>query len=113
MSSLAPDDFRGVEIFPPFGASNQAYRNTWLEDDGLSAVEINHISEFVLEYESFATEVHVKLEQAKDNVYGPGWKSIMVVLPVNDDRVVISNTQHEAIDMGRDAKGRRRFEIML
>jgi len=36
-SNVAEDDYRAVEIFPPPGASQASYSNTWYEDDGISA----------------------------------------------------------------------------
>lgn len=113
MGSLELDDYRALELFPPSGTSNKIYKNTWLEDDGLSANACNHISDFTVEYESFVLEVHVRFSKGKKNMYQPLWNTLTVVLPVNDERNVINIDGKKVVDKGRDQRGRRKFEVEL
>lgn len=109
---LADDDWRGVEIFPPIGNfSGRLYTNTWYEDDGISSEASEKISAFTISYQSFVLEIHVGFEKGKDNAYDPLWKDLSIILPVGDERVVISINGAEVLDLGRDKKGRRVFKM--
>jgi len=112
--SLVADDYRAVEIFPPKGSSNgRMWKNTWYEDDGLSAKP--NISSFTISYSSTAANVVVTFEKniRKDGGFIPLWKELCIVLPVFDERVVTGFSGKIATDMGRDSRGRRVFKISI
>lgn len=114
MSSLAADNLRGVEIFPPLGDSHRVYSNTWYEDDGLTIESEAKISTFTVKYEAFIMEVKVWFETGSKNEYVPEWRDLEVVLPVGDERVVVSGVEgREVTDLGRDGRGRRKFVLGL
>ena len=113
-TSLVADDYRAVEIFPPKGSSNgHIWKNTWYEDDGLSARP--NISSFTISYSSTAANVVVAFEKSirKDGGFVPLWKELCIILPVFDERVVTGFSGKTATDMGRDSRGRRVFKISV
>jgi alpha-glucosidase (family GH31 glycosyl hydrolase) len=112
--SLVADDYRGIEIFPPKGSSNgHIWKNTWYEDDGLSAKP--NISNFTISYTSTAANVMVTFEKNIHEIDGfvPLWKELEIILPVFDERVVTGADGRSATDLGRDSRGRRVFKISV
>jgi alpha-glucosidase (family GH31 glycosyl hydrolase) len=112
--SLVADDYRAVEIFPPKRSSNgRLWKNTWYEDDGLSARP--NISSFTISYSSTVSNVVVTFEKniQKDGGYIPLWKELFIILPVFDERVVTGFSGKTTTDMGRDSRGRRVFKISI
>lgn len=112
--SLAPDDYRGVEIFPPKGTSNgYVWKNIWYEDDGLSARP--KISIFTISYSSTETKVVVTFEKdiQKDGGFVPLWKELRIILPVGDERNIIGSDGTNAASLGKDVCGRRVFKIAV
>lgn len=114
-SSLVPDDYRGIEIFPPKGSSTgHVWRNTWYEDDGVSAKPI--ISRFVVCYSSTEEEVMVGFQKEVGEGKGgfvPLWWEVSVILPVGDERVVLLEDGTKAINTGKDGRGRKVFKIAV
>jgi alpha-glucosidase (family GH31 glycosyl hydrolase) len=110
--SLVADDYRGVEIFPPKGNSNgYIWKNKWYEDDGLSANP--KISTFALSYSSTEATVMVTFEKhiQKEGGFVPLWKQLSIILPIGDERVATGSDGKTSIDLGRDTRGRRVFQI--
>ncbi|KUL82919.1 hypothetical protein ZTR_10379 [Talaromyces verruculosus] len=105
------DDYRGVEIFPPQGSSHgHTFSTTWLEDDGYT--QNAGVSSFTIEYSSTAEKVTVGFERGNENKYVPAWKSLDVVLPVGDERHVVSLQSGQPLEyVGVDAKGRRVYRL--
>ncbi|KAK5279100.1 hypothetical protein LTR16_007984 [Cryomyces antarcticus] len=85
---LPEDDRRGVEIFPPEKSwPGRTYRNTWYEDDGISARP--NIAKFTLSYSSREETVAVELE-IELNGYELRWKHLSIILPVRETRMVVA-----------------------
>lgn len=111
--SLADDDYRGVEIFPPKGSSDKIFSNTWYEDDGLSAEKNLKISAFTITYRAELLQIHVGFYENEKNAYVPLWKDLSVVLPVGDEREIVGLDGQTVVDMGRTTKGRRVFKVTI
>jgi len=111
--SLAEDDYRGVEIFPPKGSSATVFTNTWYEDDGLSNEKNVKISSFTLTYRAELVQVHVGLSKGEKNEYVPAWKELSIILPVGDERDVVGLDGQTIVDCGRTTKGRRIFRFAV
>jgi hypothetical protein len=110
--SLVPDDYRGVEIFPPNGSSNgDAWVNTWYEDDGLSADPV--ISRFTIEYRCTEKGISVRFtSRIGDGGFKPLWKELDIILPAGDDRgVIIGDNGTPATRIGKDKRGRMVFRM--
>ncbi|KAH8173601.1 glycosyl hydrolases family 31 domain-containing protein [Sarocladium implicatum] len=113
VANLPLDDYRAVEIFPSPGASvghGKWHSSTWLEDDGISAESKNKISEYKISYRGGEPEVHVNFEKDETSGFKAPWKTLVVILPAGDDRVVTADGWQVA-ELPRDDKGRRRFEL--
>ncbi|KAI6778970.1 Alpha-glucosidase-like protein [Emericellopsis cladophorae] len=111
VASLPVDDYRAVEIFPPPKSSEgKAWSNTWYEDDGVAAVEKVKISAYTIGYSSTDDEVEVKFDRDESSGFVAPWKTLVVVLPSGDDRIVRSGAA-KVTDLGRDGQGRRMFEL--
>ncbi|KAH7176964.1 glycosyl hydrolases family 31-domain-containing protein [Dactylonectria macrodidyma] len=109
-ADLPLDDYRAVEIFPPRGDSGEKkYETVWYEDDGVSAVAKNKISEYTISYSAHKTEVKVEFSRNEESGFKAPWTELVVVLPVGDERVVSSVKTVEEIE--RDAQGRRQFRL--
>lgn len=106
--NVVEDDYRAVEIFPPKGKSKNYYV-IWLEDDGISARP--DISRFTVRYSSTATEVSVEFEVSEENKYVPVWRDINFILPVGDQRTVVSGGQ--VLRRVEDSRGRAVFKMAL
>jgi len=112
--SLVPDDYRGVEIFPPKGSSDgYSWSNTWYEDDGVSSKP--SISTFMISYSSTETDVLVKFEKdiEKEGGYVPMWKDLTIILPVRDERMVTLGDGEKAVYVGKDERDRGVFKIAV
>lgn len=103
------DDERNVEIFPPAGVSKKEYTYTWYEDDGISRHP--EISSFTMKYSSTIEEVSVELVRGKSNTFVPLWKELGVILPVGDERKVVSNGV--PCKAGEETRGRRSFVLSI
>lgn len=112
-SSLSPDDYRGVEIFPPKRSSNgKVWTNTWYEDDGLSADPV--ISRFTIEYSCTEEDISIRFTpKIEDNGFVPLWKELDIILPVGDNRKVVleDDSKAPAAPVGKDRKERMVFRI--
>jgi alpha-glucosidase (family GH31 glycosyl hydrolase) len=113
--SLVPDDYRGVEIFPPKGSSKgESWTNTWFEDDGMSCEENARISEFSITYQSTETEVVIDFAVGKENEYVPVWRDLNVILPVGDERkVACAGGKFEVSALGPDARKRNVYKVTV
>jgi alpha-glucosidase (family GH31 glycosyl hydrolase) len=113
VANLPLDDYRAVEIFPPPPASsknNKSYSTTWLEDDGISSVAKNKISEYKITYQTNDDEIQVEFERNESSGFEAPWKTLAVVLPAGDERLVTAKGW-KVSELKRDGKGRRRFEL--
>ncbi|KAM0722549.1 hypothetical protein Q7P37_001990 [Cladosporium fusiforme] len=85
-AKLEEDDYRGVEIFPsPEDRSHgETYTTSWLEDDGISIVEVaeKQMSNFTISYSATPKEVFVSFK-ADVTAFEPPWlkSGITVILP--------------------------------
>lgn len=105
------DDYRGIEIFPPQASSHgHIFSTTWLEDDGYT--QNAGVSSFTVNYSSTMEKVTVAFERGDGNKYVPAWKSLDVVLPVGDERHVVSSQSGQPLEyVGVDARGRRVYRL--
>lgn len=108
--TLAEDDFRGVEIFPPKGSSHDIkFVSSWYEDDGLSLEP--EISKFTIEYSSTEEKVIVALGTRPGDKFVPAWKEVVVVLPHGDSRYVECARGGSVVKLEADADGRSRYRM--
>ncbi|KPM34915.1 hypothetical protein AK830_g11658 [Neonectria ditissima] len=111
-AELPLDDFRAVEIFPPKSDSKgKWYENIWYEDDGVSSVAKNRISQYTVAYSTTPSEVLVRFKRDEMSGFAAPWKSLVVVLPSGDVRVVLDDRGKSLLEMERDGQGRRRFSL--
>lgn len=132
--SIAHDDWRGAEVFPPQmlpsetmdGAAIASFTNTWLEDDGISSQGRSPIYELRLTYAvegatapiMVQVEAGIKVAATVQNAasWSPLWldNGLDIILPVGEGRVVkVADMQKTAMDKGRDAKGRSVWNIKV
>ncbi|TKA71781.1 hypothetical protein B0A55_04295 [Friedmanniomyces simplex] len=114
-ANLPADGKRGVEIFPPpedISDGETWYTNTWLEDDGISPPPAK-IASFTLSYSASATEVSVKYEK-ETGAFEPPWVAggLAVILPVGDNRRVVSGDGAVIEARRQNESGRKRFHIV-
>lgn len=114
------DDWRGVEIYPPpaIAQGTTTFRNTWLEDDGISSEAKAEIVEVEISYAvggGNAIVVEVQVIGAKDGHWRPLWLSngVDVILPVGEEREIRTADGSKAEDKGRDSRGRRIWGISV
>lgn len=111
-ADLPADDYRGLELFPPkwnSSGENRTYKCTWLEDDGIAASP--QIVEFTVSFKCLSEE-EIQFEWSSDSSkWTPHWKELYVILPVGDDRKVVSanGKAYETADerMKQDEKQRK------
>lgn len=105
------DNYRGVEIFPPKASSHgHIFSTTWLEDDGFT--QNAGVSSFTIKYSSTAEKVTVGFEKGDANKYVPAWKELDIVLPVGDERHVVSSDSGKPLEfVGGDAGGRSVYRL--
>ncbi|KAK3713802.1 hypothetical protein LTR37_008288 [Vermiconidia calcicola] len=115
-ANLTPDNWRGVEIFPPPEESSdgtKTFVGSWLEDDGISPPPAK-VAKFVIGYAATSNEVAVSF--ARDTTaFTPPWvmKGLTIILPVGDRRQVVSSDERVLIEARReDESGRRRFLVL-
>ena len=113
-ANLTADDWRGVEIFPPPEDRSdgfESFENTWLEDDGVSPAPAK-IASFSLNYSASPKEVTVDFE-ADTDFFRPPWlaNGVDIILPVGDDRPIITTNGDKLESRRVDEKGRRRFHL--
>lgn len=116
-AKLEEDDYRGVEIFPsPEDKSlGETYTALWLEDDGISNVEVaeNQMSKFTISYSATAKEVFVSFK-AEVTSFEPPWfkNGIIVILPHGDNRPVVSEGGSIIEPRRQNDDGRKRYQIV-
>lgn len=111
-AELPKDDFRAIEIFPPRKGSNgKWYATTWYEDDGVSSAAKNKISQYTLAYTTSDTQVNAKFAREEKSGFKAPWKTLTVVLPSGDSRILVDVVGKPLPEIERDALGRRRFEL--
>ncbi|KAF4119506.1 Alpha-glucosidase, glycosyl hydrolase family GH31 [Geosmithia morbida] len=111
VASLPLDDYRAVEIFPPpTSSAGKWYADSWYEDDGVSSVQKNRISQYKFSYTATDDKVTVKFDRDESSGFVAPWKTLVVILPAGDDRVVTSDGA-KVTELAKDVKGRRRFEL--
>ncbi|KAG7286516.1 hypothetical protein NEMBOFW57_008827 [Staphylotrichum longicolle] len=118
VAGLPLDDYRAVEIFPPEGRSKngQWYTTTWREDDGVSAEARNKVSSYTFAYTATgggatAGEIRVRFERDESSGFEAPWKSLVVILPPGDGRMVVNEDGKGLAMLGADPQGRNRFEF--
>jgi alpha-glucosidase (family GH31 glycosyl hydrolase) len=112
-ANLPLDDYRAVEIFPPpthlFNHLGQIFTSSWYEDDGISAVAL--ISKFTISCRCVSEdELSVSFQEDLSSGFVPPWNELHIVLPVGDDRVIVSE-KHKIVAVGRDGSGRKIFRL--
>ncbi|KAF7556661.1 hypothetical protein G7Z17_g1201 [Cylindrodendrum hubeiense] len=111
-AELPLDDWRAVEIFPPKGDSKgKWYENAWHEDDGVSSVAINKISQYTLAYKTTASDVVVRFTRDESSGFEAPWKALVITLPNGDNRVVKDDAGNALPEIERDGQGRKRFQL--
>lgn len=106
--TLEEDDYRGVEIFPPQASSyGVKFLNSWYEDDGLSLRP--EIAKFAIEYSSTEERIEVKFSIRAEDKFVPPWHEIVVILPHNDTRHVVSALGETVRKLDDDEFGRTRY----
>ncbi|KAL1876343.1 hypothetical protein VTK73DRAFT_9586 [Phialemonium thermophilum] len=118
-AGLPLDDYRAVEIFPlplqgsSSNRSSRWYDNTWYEDDGVSSVAKNKISEYTISYSATAAEVKVRFTRDESSGFVAPWKTLVVILPAGDERSVVIDSDGATVRaLGTDDKGRKQFEVV-
>lgn len=114
-ASLPADDYRGVEIFPQPEdlADGTLFTNTWLEDDGISPPPAK-VAKLTVAYSATASEIKVGFERDL-RAFVPPWveKGLTLILPVGDERRVVSLDGVAVVEARRaDESGRRRWQIL-
>ncbi|KAF2160167.1 glycoside hydrolase family 31 protein [Zasmidium cellare ATCC 36951] len=114
-ASLPADDYRGVEIFPQpeHLADGTLFNNTWLEDDGISPPPAK-VAKLTVSYSATAFEVRVGFEK-DTRAFVPPWveKGLTVILPVGDERRVVSSDGGAVVEGRRlDESERRRWQVL-
>lgn len=120
VARLSRDDWRGVEIFPPAersvrsGNKNKNWRGRlfetiWYEDDGASA-EI-HVASYTVRYQCVGDQISVGLERNEGQGFTAEWRSLDVILPVGDGRVVVGLDGGRVEALGRDQTGRGMWRL--
>ncbi|ORY67109.1 family 31 glycosyl hydrolase [Pseudomassariella vexata] len=131
--SMAKDDWRGVEIFPPpnihspelpaerdsperkIPRSTKLFKTTWLEDDGISCAEKADLVEATIKYGASEKHIQISVSVKKCGTFEPLWlaNGISVILPVGEERVVKMLDGEEGLleDVGRDERGRRIWKL--
>jgi alpha-glucosidase (family GH31 glycosyl hydrolase) len=109
---LEEDNLRGVEIFPPRGASHgTVFSSTWLEDDGISINPL--ISRFTISYSSTEENITVGFRQDGNDAFRPSWKDLHIILHSGDGRHVISDDGTHLKYMGKDDRERNIYRLKV
>ncbi|KAL1627168.1 hypothetical protein SLS56_006506 [Neofusicoccum ribis] len=101
-ANLPADDYRGVEVFPA-RTGGKWFETTWYEDDGVTIS--GAISSFTFRYSATEKEIVVDFA-AKTDGFKPEWKSLDVILPVGEKRIVVDKTGKQLKSAGQDKNGR-------
>lgn len=105
------DDYRGVEIFPPKGASHgRVFENSWFEDDGISIKP--RISRYTVRYSSTEEKVVVGFVRDEESGFVPAWTELDVILHQGDERRVVSDAGDSVLFKGKDSRGRLVFTLL-
>ncbi|CBX97527.1 hypothetical protein IAQ61_007064 [Plenodomus lingam] len=108
-ANLPPDDYRGVELFPPQGSSHgKVFSNKWYEDDGISPPPAR-TSIFQISYQTTEAEVLVDFKKILQPGFAPAWSQLEIILPAGDERNVTFNGTR-AHKSETDLKGRVHFK---
>lgn len=115
-AKLEEDDYRGVEIFPSPEDKSQGvtYTTSWMEDDGISIVEVaeKQMAKFTISYSATSKEISVSFEVEKSDFEPPWLKNgLVVILPVGEDRPVVSGVGRLVEARRQDGDGRKRYQI--
>lgn len=115
-AKLEEDDYRGVEIFPSPEEMSQGttYTTSWMEDDGISIVEVaeKQMAKFTVSYSATPREISVSFDVEKSGFEPPWLKNgLIVILPVGDKRPVISGDGRAVEARRQDGEGRKRYQI--
>lgn len=117
-AQLPHDDWRGVEIFPsPEDLANGAeFTTEWFEDDGISTADVAdaQIASFVISYSATSKDIVVDFKSWIET-FQPPWvqNGLTVILPVGDNRAVISKDDRVVEKRRPDERGRQRHHITL
>ncbi|KAJ9131013.1 Family 31 glycosyl hydrolase [Pleurostoma richardsiae] len=136
------DDWRGVEIFPPpvhailasapvvahndganevelrgpaadSATTQQLFRSTWMEDDGISSESLAEMCVLQVAYEPTEKSIVLEVQATKQGAWAPLWltNGVDIILPVGEERRVVLTDGKAAADQGRDLKGRRVWKV--
>jgi hypothetical protein len=117
LANLSPDDYRAVELFPPKGnGPSKGFRNSWLEDDGISPAQSPILNiELVYTCDEHTVNIveysHMKLQDDK-RTFLPPWKELQFILPVGDERSVKFKGK-DTVAVGADCRQRSCFKLDL
>jgi alpha-glucosidase (family GH31 glycosyl hydrolase) len=118
-ANLPEDDYRGLEIFPSLEdrSDGTVYETTWMEDDGISIVEVaeKHMSKFTIRYSATPKEILVSSFAAETLTFEPPWlkNGITIILPVGDERRVVTGDGIAIEPRRQDDAGRKRCQLVL
>jgi alpha-glucosidase (family GH31 glycosyl hydrolase) len=116
-ANLPEDDYRGVEIFPsPEDRSNgTVYETSWMEDDGISTVEVaeKQMAKFTIRYSATPKQISVWFK-AEAKTFEPPWvvNGLTFILPVGDARPVVGDDGCSVESRRRDESGRERYQVV-
>jgi hypothetical protein len=118
---LEKDDWRGVEIYPPpvFGRADDArsttFRNTWMEDDGISSNAKADLFRIMIAYTVADDDITVEVRTTKEGEWQPLWlpNGVDVILPVGEEREIKTQNGAKVEDKGRDSRGRRIWGVPI
>lgn len=107
-----------MEIFPSpeDRSTGEVFTTSWMEDDGISTVETveKHMAKFTISYSATAKEVRVSVK-AETTTFEPPWckGGLAIILPVGDNRPVVSSNGATVEQRPQDECGRKRYQILI
>jgi hypothetical protein len=116
-ANLPEDDYRGVEIFPsPEDRSDgTVYETTWMEDDGISTVEVaeKQMAKLTISYSATSKQISVSFT-AETTSFEPPWllNGLTIILPVGDGRPVVGGDGCDVESRRCDESGRKRYQVV-
>jgi hypothetical protein len=106
-----------VEIFPSPGdrSDGTVYEMSWMEDDGISTVEVaeKHMAKFTISYSATPKQISVWFK-AEATTFEPPWvvNGLGFILPVGDARPVVGGDGFNVESRRGDESGRKRYHVI-